>query len=41
MKIKKVNIYNSKITNGVDNLYPTPPDAFKQPCLQMIVGALI
>ena len=38
MKKETVNCYNCKIQNGVDNLYPTPPASFKQPCLQMIVG---
>ena len=38
MKKETVNCYNCKINNGVDNLYPTPPASFKQPCLQMIVG---
>ena len=38
MKKETVNCYNCKINNGVDNLYPTPPTSFKQPCLQMIVG---
>ena len=38
MKIKKLNLYIDNVPNGVDNLYPTPPDAFKQPCLQMVVG---
>ena len=38
MKRETVNCYNSKINNGVDNLYPTPPASFKQPCLHMIVG---
>jgi len=38
MKIKKINAYNSKVNSGVDNLYPTPDDAFKQPCLHLVVG---
>jgi hypothetical protein len=38
MKVKKLKIYNSNVNSGVNNEYPTQPDAFKQPCLQMIVG---
>ena len=38
MKLKPLKIYNSKVNTGVNNEYPTPQDAFKQPCLQMIVG---
>ena len=38
MKIKKINAYNSAVDSGVDNLYPTPDNSFKQPCLHMIVG---
>ena len=38
MKLKPLKIYNSKVNTGVNNEYPTPHDAFKQPCLQMIVG---
>ena len=38
MKLQQLKVYNSKVNTGVNNEYPTPPDAFKQPCLQMIVG---
>ena len=38
MKLKPLKVYNSKVNTGVNNEYPTPQDAFKQPCLQMIVG---
>tara|TARA_R110000868_G_scaffold172130_1_gene407953 strand:- start:7148 stop:8080 length:933 start_codon:yes stop_codon:yes gene_type:complete len=38
MKLKQLKIYNSKVNEGVNNEYPTPIDAFKQPCLHMIVG---
>ena len=38
MKTKKLNVYNTKVNTGVDNCYPTPDDAFKQPCLHYIVG---
>ena len=33
MKVKKLNIYNQDPEKGVSNEYPTPPDAFRQPCL--------
>ena len=32
MKVKKLNIYNQDPEKGVSNEYPTPPDAFRQPC---------
>lgn len=38
MKIQKLSCYNEKPKDGVDNLYPTNPDTFKQPALHMIVG---
>ena len=38
MKTKALKIYDSKVNSGVNNEYPTPDNAFKQPCLQMIVG---
>ena len=38
MQIKKLNVYNDEITQCVNNEYPTPPDAFRQPCLHLIVG---
>ena len=38
MKTHKLKVYNKTPTEGVDNLYPTTPDAFKQPCLHLIVG---
>jgi hypothetical protein len=39
MKVQKLNVYRTRPKEGVDNTYPTGPDTFKQPCLQMIVGA--
>jgi hypothetical protein len=36
--IKKVNVYDSVIDQPVNNEYPTPPNSFKQPCLQLICG---
>ena len=38
MKTKKLRVYDEDPQNGVSNLYPTPENQFKQPCLQMIVG---
>ena len=38
MKIKKLNVYNKDPEAQINNEYPTPPNAFKQPCLHMIVG---
>ena len=38
MKVQRLNVYNQNPDTQVNNEYPTPPDAFKQPCLQMIVG---
>ena len=38
MKVKRLNVYNQNPDDQVNNEYPTQPDAFKQPCLQMIVG---
>lgn len=38
MKVEKVKIYNDPVDSGVDNEYPTSHYAFRQPCLQMIVG---
>ena len=38
MKIKKLNVYNQDPDAQVNNEYPTPANAFKQPCLHMIVG---
>jgi len=38
MKIEKLNVYDEDPKEGVNNLYHTTQDAFKQPCLQMIVG---
>jgi len=38
MKVEKIKIYNEKVDSGVDNEYPTSHYAFRQPCLQMIVG---
>ena len=38
MFIKKTSAYDSIIENPVDNLYPTPINSFKQPCLHLIVG---
>ena len=36
MKLKKLNIYNQDPERGVSNEYPTPHDAFRQPCLWYI-----
>ncbi len=36
MQIKKLNVYNQDPTQGVNNEYPTPSDAFRQPCLWYI-----
>lgn len=38
MKIKQLNVYNKDPDAQINNEYPTPANAFKQPCLQMIVG---
>ena len=38
MKTKSLNVYNAAVSECVDNEYPTTKDAFRQPCLQMIVG---
>ena len=38
MKTKSLNVYNQPVNAAVDNEYPTPHAAFRQPCLQMIVG---
>lgn len=38
MKVQKIKIYDDKVETGVDNEYPTSHYAFRQPCLQMIVG---
>lgn len=38
MKVEKIKIYNDNVNTGVDNEYPTSHYAFRQPCLQMIVG---
>jgi len=38
MKIKKLNVYNEDPDAQINNEYPTPVNAFKQPCLHMIVG---
>jgi hypothetical protein len=38
MKVQRLNVYNQDPDNQVNNEYVTPRDAFKQPCLQMIVG---
>lgn len=38
MKVKTLNVYNDKVESSVDNEYPTGEDAFRQPCLQYIVG---
>ena len=38
MQIKDLKIYNDAPKDGVNNEYPTSHHAFRQPCLQMIVG---
>jgi hypothetical protein len=38
MKTKFLNVYNDNVEASVDNEYPTSEDAFRQPCLQYIVG---
>jgi len=38
MKTKHVNVYNKDPDQCVNNEYPTSENAFKQPCLHMIVG---
>ncbi len=38
MKTKKLDIYNDKVTECVNNEYPTPKNAFREPRLQMVVG---
>mgnify|MGYP003138582694 FL=1 len=38
MKVKKLNVYNSKINQAVNNEYPTPTNSFKQPALHLIIG---
>ena len=38
MKTKALDVYNGAVSACVDNEYSTTKDAFRQPCLQMIVG---
>lgn len=38
MKTSKLKCYSQDPDCGVDNVYPTPVDSFKQPALHMIVG---
>ena len=38
MQTKSLNVYNGKVDGNVNNEYDTTDDAFRQPCLQMIVG---
>ena len=38
MKVQNLNVYNTPVTQCVDNEYRTSKDAFRQPCLQLIVG---
>lgn len=38
VKTKQLNVYNGKVSKGVNNEYPTPPDSFRQPCLALLVG---
>jgi hypothetical protein len=38
MKTENLKVYSSAVEAGVNNEYPTRKEAFKQPCLQMIVG---
>jgi len=38
MKTSKLQCYSQDPDCGVDNVYPTPIDSFKQPALHMVVG---
>jgi len=38
MKTKSLDVYNAAVENGVNNEYPTTENAFRQPCLHMVVG---
>tara|TARA_R100000951_G_C2610513_1_gene171092 strand:- start:81 stop:1007 length:927 start_codon:yes stop_codon:yes gene_type:complete len=38
MKTRQLNVYDTNITQCVNNEYLTPPESFRQPCLQLIVG---
>ena len=38
MRTKKLNVYNKDPKDGVDNFYPTPPAAFKEPQLHLVLG---
>lgn len=38
MKTKPLKVYNQPVDASVSNEYPTSHEAFRQPCLQMIVG---
>ena len=38
MKTKALKVYNQAVDASVSNEYPTSHEAFRQPCLQMIVG---
>ena len=38
MQKKALKVYNGPVDASVSNEYPTSHEAFRQPCLQMIVG---
>ena len=38
MKTRQLNVYDTNITQCVNNEYLTSPESFRQPCLQLIVG---
>ena len=38
MKTRSLDVYNQPVNATVNNEYPTTKNAFRQPCLQMIVG---
>ena len=38
MKTKQLNVYRQPPTDGVNNLYPTSTDTFKQPALHLLIG---
>ena len=38
MKTKTLDVFNGQVNACVNNEYPTSNDAFRQPCLQLVVG---
>ena len=38
MKTKRLDVYDGPVNAAVNNEYPTPKNAFRQPCLQLVVG---